>query len=204
MARDYWFAFGGGTTTTNSGLNPTFITFMNDLGTGFAAPSITEIASKGLYLSQYNATQTIVFTLDGATTGLAATDRYINGVFDPSDTFGGTLTAIGNSSIALGTTTISYLSNQSTGFTGIANSLIGLGNSLSTIGLAIGTTASSYGSTSVDPVDIYGFLKRNQEMTEGNKTYTKATGLLDYFIRGGATLLREKTVSDTSTNTTTT
>lgn len=175
MARDYWFAFGGGTTTANSGLQPTFITFMNDLGSGYAAPSITEIASKGLYLCQYQATQTIVFTLDGATTGLVATDRYINGVFDPADTFAATLVPIGNS--------------------------------LAGMALAIGTTASSYGSTSIDPVDLYGYLKRNLEFNEGDKLYTKATGLLDYYIRGGGitgTLLREKTVSDSTTQTQTT
>lgn len=175
MARDYWFAFGGGTTTANSGLQPTFITFMNDQGTGFAAPSIAEIAAKGLYLCQYGATQTIVFTLDGATTGLVATDRYINGVFDPSDMFGATLTM--------------------------------LGNSLASMALSIGSTASSYGSTSIDPVDLYGYLKRNLEFNEGDKVYTKATGLLDYYIRGGGIsgpLIREKTVSDTQTNTLTT
>jgi hypothetical protein len=165
MSRDYWFAFGGGTAAANSGLSPTFITFMNDLGTGLPAPAITEIASKGLYLCQYGATQTIVFTLDGFTTGLVATDRFISGVFDPYDQFGVTLNAMG---------------------------------------LAIGTTASSYGNTAIDPVDLFGLMKRNLEFNEGNKTYTKATGLLDYFIRGGAVLLREKTVSDSSTTTTTT
>lgn len=165
MARDYWFAFGGGTATANSGLQPTFITFMNDLGTGYAAPAISEIASKGLYLCQYGATQTIAFTLDGATSGLVATDRYISGVFDPSDMFGGTLSAIQ---------------------------------------LAIGSPASSYGNTSIDPVDLFGYMKRNLEFSEGNKTYNKASGLLDYFIRGGATMLREKAVSDTATTTTTT
>src|ERR1700677_4415036 len=94
MARDYWFAFGGGNPATNSGLQPTFITFMNDLGSGFVAPGITEMASKGLYLCQYGATQTITFTLDGATTGLVATDRYIAGVFDPYDMFGATLNSL--------------------------------------------------------------------------------------------------------------
>jgi hypothetical protein len=228
MSRDYWFAFGGGTTTINSGLNPTFITFMSDQGSGFAAPGITEIAGKGLYLCQYGATVTIVFTLDGATTGLVATDRFINGVFDPYDMFGATLNsvyafgnsniALGNSNIALGNTNIALgnqsivletaigitLTGQGNTISTLSSSVVGIGLSLSSIGLAIGTTASSYGTTGVDPVDLYGYLKRNQEINEGNKIYTKATGLLDYYIRGGGTLLREKAVSDTSTNTTTT
>lgn len=260
MSRDYWFAFGGGTASIYSGLQPTFITFMNDSGSGIVAPGITEIASKGLYLCQYAATQTIVFTLDGFTTSMAATDRFINGVFDPYDLFGATLnavyvqgitntsyslsnqslqfafgfslTAIGNTNTAIGmsiaaqgisitaqgvsitaqgVTNIAYWGYFGSSFTAQGTTLVGIGGavnsigfSLSSIGLAIGTTASSYGSTSVDPVDLYGFMKRCQEFNEGNKTYTKATGLLDYFIRGGATLLREKTVSDSSTNTTTT
>ena len=68
--------------------------------------------------------------------------------------------------------------------------------------LAIGSTASSYGSTSVDPVDLYGFLKRARELSEGNQIYTKATGILDMYVRSGVTLLIEKTITDTSTTTT--
>lgn len=239
MARDYWFAFGTGNPSTYSGLAPTFISFVNNAGTTFAAPSITERAGTGLYQVSYGATQTMAFVLDGATSLLATSDRYIPGVFDPYDQFGVTLNAafaLGTTSVAIGTTLIGYGTTAVFGISTIAgygstltfgiSTILGSGISLSAQGvsmlaqgvslfalgttnlsfatanaLAIGSTSSSYGSTSVDPVDIYGFLKRAREIAEGNQIYTKATGILDLYVRGGATLLIEKTITDTSTTT---
>ncbi len=97
---------------------------------------------------------------------------------------GVTLVAIGNTSFAFGTTNVA------------------IGTSLNTLFSFIGSTASSFGTTLIDPVDLFGFLKRAQEVAEGNNTYTKATGVLDISSRGSSTLLREKTISDTSTQTT--
>ena len=267
MARDYWFAFGTGNPATYSGLAPTFISFVNNAGTTYPGPTITERAATGLYQISYGATQTMAFTLDGATTGLATSDRYIAGVFDPYDQFGVTLNAafaLGTTSVAIGTTLIGYgasgfaqgatlfgfgvsgfaqgstlfgfgvsgfaqgaslnaqgvsilaqgvsLSAQSVSLLAFGSSLVAQGVSLFALGttgnaylginaLAIGTTASSYGSTSVDPVDLYGFLKRARELAEGNQIYTKATGILDLYVRGGSTLLIEKTISDTAATT---
>ncbi len=260
MARDYWFAFGTGNPATYSGLSPTFISFVNNAGTTFPGPTITERAASGLYQISYGATQTMAFTLDGATTGLATSDRYISGVFDPYDQFGVTLNAafaLGTTSVAIGTTLIGYgttsvfgistiigygfttnfgistilgygstltfgmssllsssvslmaqgVSLTAQGLTsfGQGTSLLALGTTSTAYaiqaGLAIGSTASSYGSTSIDPVDLYGFLKRARELAEGNQIYTKATGILDLYVRGGATLLIEKTISDTAATT---
>ncbi len=125
-------------------------------------------------------------------------------------------TAIGNLNIGLGNTNIAL---ESIGLTAMAGygitqvaqgaTLVGIGNSLSAIGfslgsmaLAIGSTASTIGSTAISPGDVMGFLMRAREFAEGNQTYTKATGLLDYYVRGGVTLLIEKTVSDSSLTTT--
>ncbi len=267
MARDYWFAFGTGNPATYSGLAPTFISFVNNAGTTYPGPTITERAATGLYQISYGATQTMAFTLDGATSLLATSDRYISGVFDPYDQFGVTLNAafaLGTTSVAIGTTLIGYgasgfaqgatlfgfgvsgfaqgstifgfgvsgfaqgstlfgfgVSNLAIGVSILAQgvsltaqgiTLFGQGVSLFALGttstayaiangLAIGSTASSYGSTSVDPVDLYGFLKRARELSEGNQIYTKATGILDLYVRGGATLLIEKTISDTAATT---
>ncbi len=262
MARDYFFAFGSGNPATNASLAPTFITFVNSAGTTFAAPAIAEkYPGSGLYYVSYGATQTMAFVLDGATSGLATSDRYIAGVFDPYDQFGVTLNAayaLGVTGVAIGTTLIGYgnsllslgnsnialgNSNIALGFSnialgnsnialgntnlalegigltamagygitlvaqgatvvGIGNTLLGLGSSFGGLAAILGTTASSYGSTNVDPVDVMGYLKRSREFNEGNQTYTKATGLLDFYVRGGVTLLIEKTISDNSTNTT--
>ncbi len=260
MARDYWFAFGTGNPATYTGLAPTFITFVNNAGTTFAAPAITERAATGMYQISYGATQTMAFVLDGATTSLATSDRYISGVFDPYDQFGVTLNAafaLGTTSVAIGTTLIGYgttsvfgistiigygfttnfgistilgygttltfgmssllsssvsLMAQGVSLTAQGLTSFGQGTSLFALGttatayaiqtgLAIGSTASSYGSTSIDPVDLYGFLKRARELAEGNQIYTKATGILDLYVRGGATLLIEKTISDTAATT---
>ena len=65
----------------------------------------------------------------------------------------------------------------------------------------LGTTASSFGTNLVDPVSVFGFLKRAQEVSEGNETYTKASGLLDTYSRGSSQLLIEKTISDDNTST---
>src|ERR1700688_2309317 len=94
MARDYWFSFGSGNPSTYSGLSPTFIAFINNAGTTYAPPAITERASTGLYQVSFGATQTMAFVMDGATTGLATSNRYIAGVMDPYDQFGVTLNAV--------------------------------------------------------------------------------------------------------------
>lgn len=270
--RPYWFAFGSGSPTVTAGLSPTFIYFVNTSGATIVPPTISQIVTgSGLYLANYSATQTIAFILDGATTGLANSDRYISGVMDPYDLFGFTMTAIGDttialgttnvalgithvgqgvsilaqgvslsaqnvsllafgssltaqgvslfalgttnvaigttlfgygvSTIALGTTTVAGLNNLGSTLVGIGNTAIGFGISTLALGNFIGSTASSIGTTLIDPTTVFGFLMRNQEMTEGNQTYTKSTGVLDLFTRG-ATLLREKTITDTSTTTT--
>lgn len=70
---------------------------------------------------------------------------------------------------------------------------------IQTVDQKIGWGADSFGSTSVDPGTIYGLTKRLQELLEGNETFTKSTGVLDIYSRGSSTLLREKTLSNTTT-----
>ena len=67
---------------------------------------------------------------------------------------------------------------------------------------SIGSTASSFGSTSVNPGTLYGLGKRIQEFLEGNQTFNKTNGVWDIYSRGSSTLLVEKTLTDTSTQTT--
>lgn len=64
----------------------------------------------------------------------------------------------------------------------------------------IGTTASTFGTTAVDPGTLYGYLKRLQELLEGDATFNKTTGVWDIYSRGSSTLLREKTLTNTSGN----
>jgi RNA 3'-terminal phosphate cyclase-like protein len=148
MARDYWFAFGPQPSTA-SGLAPTFITFVNSSGATIAPPTITETyVGTGLYKANYNATQTIAFVLDGATTSLTTNIRYIFGVFDPEDTAGQTLVAFGNTAVALG------LSNIALGTTNVAigtsNIALGMTNvAIGTSNIALGMTGIAFGATNV-------------------------------------------------------
>lgn len=201
MARDYWFGFGS-TPQTSTGLNPTFIRFVNGSGQTLTPPTITETyTGSGMYRSNYNPTQTVAFILDGATTGLSDSIRYILGVMDPQDQFGSTLTGIGVNTItllAIGTTGLQQSVN-------IGTTLVGIGNTLLSIDVSainnIGNTASPFGDQTTDPVTVFGYLKRLREFLEGNQTYTKANGSLVFSARGGNTLLASKSVSDSNTST---
>lgn len=105
--------------------------------------------------------------------------------------YGITGIALGNTSVAFGTTN---------GFNIL--SLLGQGNSsitnLTDVLTRIGSTTSSFGSTSVDPGSVFGFLRRLQELQEGDANFNKSTGVWQIETRGG-TLLREKTLANSAT-----
>lgn len=220
MARDYLCTFGSGNPSSRASLAPTFISFVNSSGQTALPPSITETyAGTGFYKFTYSATNTIFFVMDGATTGLATTERYIVGVLDPQDTMGQTLTSMaatllangvlvtnnGTTLVAVGALVNGIGSSLGANSTLIANqglTLTAFGNTQTAQGSLFGDQASSFGSTGVDPTTVFGFLKRAQEFSEGNRAYTKATGILDYYSRGSSTLLREKTITDNLNGTT--
>ncbi len=235
--RDYFAQFGSGNPASNTGLAPTFIAFITTSGAAGTPPTITEPGSKGLYKWSYDASATLIaFVLDGATTGLATSDRYISGVLDPYDTFGVTLNAIGVTLVAQGSTLVGMgttmiaqgstvvaignsLTNQGSTLVAIGNTaiateiaqgvtiiamgatLVGYGTSLAALATLVGTTTDLVGNSSVDPTSVFAFLKRAQEIGEGNETYVKATGALTMYSRG-STLLATKAIADNSTQTT--
>ena len=162
--KDYFLVFGSGNPATNTGLSPTFIQFLNNAGAATTSPSISEFGSTGLYLFQYENQGSIVFTVDGDSSGgagLSDADRYIAGSMDNENR------------------SIDFIESFSTA-----------------LSAQIGTTASDIGNDSVDPSTVFGFLKRSQEYQEGDQTYTKATGVLEYEDRAGVTLLVSKTIVD--------
>ncbi len=84
MAKTYFLSFGSNA-QLNTGLSPTFITFISEGSTVMASPAITEVGSStGLYKFAYtpSATFAVVFEADGGST-LDDGDRYITGVLDP-------------------------------------------------------------------------------------------------------------------------
>lgn len=66
----------------------------------------------------------------------------------------------------------------------------------------VGTTEDSFGSTSVDPGTILGYLKRNLEFQEGDANFNKSTGVWNISSRGSSTLLKQKTLTNTVTQST--
>lgn len=66
----------------------------------------------------------------------------------------------------------------------------------------------SFGSTMTDPTTIAGYCKRALEFNEGDKNYNKSLGVWDIYSRGATegilsgTLLREKILTNTVTNAT--
>lgn len=81
--------------------------------------------------------------------------------------------------------------------TGLASNIRYITNALAQD--LLGNTTSSYGTSAADPTSVFGFLKRSQEIAEGNSVYTKATGIWDLSSRGSSTLLRSKTITDSAT-----
>lgn len=63
---------------------------------------------------------------------------------------------------------------------------------------SIGTIADSFGSTSVDPTTLFGYLKRNLEIQEGDANYNKTSGVWSLYDRTGVTLLQTKVLTNTS------
>lgn len=199
--KNYTVTFGSGDPRGFTGLAPTFLTFYNlTTGTTNAPPSIAEtIAGKtGVYTFQYGVTQAISFLLDAATTSPGANGRYVTGQIDPSDRadeYGTTLAAYGLSLLSYGQTLVA-----------IGTSTVAFGGSASALGSTIiailGTTSSSVGTSSVDPTTVLGFLMRALETgPEGNQTYTKTSGTLAVYNRG-TTLMKTKTITDTTSTTT--
>lgn len=215
---NYWFSFGAQPSAAAS-LSPTFITFTNTAGATSAAPAISEKPpGSGLYTTNYGATVSMAFILDGATTGLSSSQRYIPGVFDPQDNMSATLTVIGASLAVMGGTLVtmgttlfgigSTISGMGTTLFGVGSTVTGIGNTLAgMIGASgfltlLGDNSSSFGSTSASPNTVFGFLMRARELHEGDRAYTKSSGVLDYYSRGSSTLLIEKTITDNTSGTT--
>lgn len=66
----------------------------------------------------------------------------------------------------------------------------------------VGFGTDSFGSTAIDPGTMYGMIKRLQELLEGNAVFNKSTGVWDVYSRGSSTLLREKTLTNTTSSAT--
>lgn len=63
----------------------------------------------------------------------------------------------------------------------------------------LGTDADAIGDSSTDPTTVFGFLKRCENVLEGQSVYTKASGSLAMKDKTGNTTLATRTISDSTT-----
>lgn len=134
-----------------------------------------------LFVSQggTNLTAPTPFTEVGVSTG------FYTFTYDPSPTFAVAFIADGG---AVLTNTDRYVG--------------GVLDPISAVDTRVGFIQDSFGSTVADPTTLMGFAKRFQEFFEGDMTFTKATAIWQIFNRGSSTLLRQKNLSNNTTQAT--
>jgi hypothetical protein len=194
-AKVYWLKFGSGDPRPNTGLAPTFLQFYDNTGATQTAPSISEIkyggvTASGIYGFSYliSSTQSIYFLAYSVTTVSSAitSDQYITGVIDPILAIDQSTAAYGASNIALGTTGVA-----------IGTTILSLTGGLTLTSALIGNNSSSFGTSGIDPTTLFGFVKRLQELLEGDQVFYAAGGTFLMYNRGAlgaTTLLRTKTI----------
>lgn len=120
---------------------------------------------------------------------------------------GTSLTARGNTLLGYATLTYGYALDgwalgsqnldQGSTIKAISVTILAAVNGLSGyVSNLIGSTSSSFGTSAVEPVDLFGYLKRIQENLEGNSTYSKTTGAFSILSRGSSYTLASKTITN--------
>jgi len=174
--KHYWLKFGQGDPASKTGLTPTFILFQDTAGDPVTPPSIDEPGSNGLYHFSFDPTESISFVVDGGAS-LPDIDRYVAGYLDPNQKTDELVTAA-DGSVAV--------------VDGKVDDLLA----------KVGTTADSFGDSSTDPSTLFAFLKRLQELQEGDASFDKATGVWTIKDRGSLATLRVKTLTNGATEAT--
>jgi hypothetical protein len=98
------------------------------------------------------------------------------------------------------TTSIQFLVDGAGSLSSSDRYIKGILDPIQAVDQSVGQVTDSFGSTNVDPATLLGYAKRNLEFNEGNKVYTKATGIWDVSSRGSSILLREKSLTNTTTS----
>lgn len=222
-AKTYFLKFGSGDPRPNTGLAPTFLQFFDSTGQTYAPPSVAEVkyggaTNSGIYGFSYligqsttNALYFLAYSVTTVASGFT-NDQYITGVLDPVLAVdqsvlgvstnlanqGTSLLALGSTILSLGTTFLAF----GTSFGAVSSTILSLGAFNASF---IGSTASSFGTTSTDPTSVFGYLKRIQELMEGDQVFFAAGGTLQLYNRTGlgtTTLLRTKDVLNTGASVT--
>ena len=153
-SQEYFLRFGTGNPATISGLAPTFIMFRNYAGSNITSPSIAELgATSGIYKFTYDATQSIAFTADGATSSLANSDRYVSGAL-------GVIDSVNNNVLGISSLVVNFGSS----FTAFSNTFNGLNASFTVLNpniLALGASQLVIGTDNVGTTHPGGYTSFN-------------------------------------------
>ncbi len=170
---------------------------IDEIGTTLTAigVTLTAIGNTGL---AYGGTMSQVLTNTGATlVAIGNTSIAYGGTISVVLTnTGASLVAIGNTSIAIGSTSSQKLTNEGVTLVAIGNTVIAIGMSMSVLVLGIGSTASLIGDSVTDPIDLFGYVKRLAELSQGQEQFIKGSGALTMYDRTGATTLATRTISN--------
>lgn len=96
------------------------------------------------------------------------------------------------------TLALAFVCDGGSGLSSEDRYIVGTLDPIQSVDEKVGTTDDSFGTTLTDPSTVIGYLKRNLEFQEGDANFTKSTGTWDIYSRGSSTLLREKTLTNTS------
>ena len=66
----------------------------------------------------------------------------------------------------------------------------------------VGYTDSSFGTTASDPSTVLGYLRRSLEFNEGDAVFAKSSGTWSIYSRGSSTMLRQKSLTNNTTEAT--
>lgn len=144
---------------------------------------------------------TLIFNAPaGMGSSLSALGLTLTAIGNSNISLGITNVALGTSNIALGVTNVALgTTNVAIGITDIAigtTILAALGGLTFPLNSVIGGPSSIIGDNVTDPNTLYGYLRRNLEITEGQQLFTKASGSWNMLDRTGASLLRTRTIAN--------
>lgn len=100
------------------------------------------------------------------------------------------------------TVPIQFLIDGGAGLSDTDRYISGVVDPLSQVERIVGFLDDSFGSTLTDPESLTGYAKRNMEFEEGNATYNKSSTEWSIYSRGSSTLLRIKTLTNTTSQAT--
>lgn len=100
------------------------------------------------------------------------------------------------------TISIAFLADGGAGLSSSDRFIAGVLDPIQAVDQRVGVTGDSFGSTAIDPSTVTGQLNRIQEFLEGDAIYTKATGEWSIYSRGSSQLLRVKSLTNTTAQST--